>query len=116
MNYEERKNHLVDCLDSAERDVDDYRKILDKHLLKLPIETPILYSKITDIVEVFIKEGESYRHILGGDGRSSAYDERRTGLVAYISINEAIYLDRDQEKIVERYVKELYNPDDIKWK
>ena len=51
---------------------------------------------------------KKYRHILGGDGRSRAWDEERTGNVLSISLSGSTYLSAVQRKLVEEHFREVH--------
>lgn len=67
----------------------------------------------SDIVKKSVQETQSYRAILGGDGRSQPYDKMEIGKCLNVSHSDAFYIN-DEDKI--RFIKflKLYSTKDIK--
>lgn len=79
-------------------------------------ETSALYNGIEEFFTVEINHNMEYEHILGGDGRSAPWSEQRTGKVAKIRINNDIWLNADQTKIILKYIEDLHQPDYVMYK
>tara|TARA_B110000211_G_scaffold73647_1_gene85688 strand:- start:1244 stop:1594 length:351 start_codon:yes stop_codon:yes gene_type:complete len=75
-------------------------------------KTEDLYKGIENYFTVKNEAGK-YEFILGGDGRSSAWSEQRSGKISTITLNKGVYLNVLQEKIVVEYVKEKYKSDKV---
>ena len=53
-------------------------------------------------------EEKTYEYVLGGDGRSSAWSERRLGNVLIVKIREEYYLPNDLLVSLNYYLKDKY--------
>jgi hypothetical protein len=53
-------------------------------------------------------EEKTYEYVLGGDGRSSAWSERRLGNVLIVKIKEEYYLPNDLLVSLNFYLKDKY--------
>lgn len=106
---EKKKEWLI----GREKSVDDLKQEL-KHLKKSrEITMSVLYSALESIdlkgdnsvVEgmMFDKRYESYQKILGGDGRSQPWDEKKEGLVCYIKSN--YWFTEEQKRALDEYLK-----------
>lgn len=71
-----------------------------------------LYKHVKKYVDIEIST-KDYMYILGGDGRSAPWDEKRNGVVADIKLKEGIYLSAAQLKIVEGFVNNTEKVDCI---
>lgn len=71
-----------------------------------------LHTDISSFFSVSESHGE-YNYILGGDGRSQPWDERRTGNIATVTINKDYYLSESQTGSIRLHVKAIHNPNHI---
>jgi hypothetical protein len=114
MNLEDKKQQLLASIKKAEETIQSCKNELERISLKKQLDTIDLYNGIEKYFTHSIKR-EEYEHILGGDGRSSAWSEKRIGDVLKISINKDVFLSSDQIEIVENYLKLKYDFDNIKY-
>ena len=56
-----------------------------------------------------------YKYILGGDGRSAAWDEDRVGEIMTLNIDR-VYLSSNQEKMLKDLIRKIDKPDEIIFK
>ena len=102
---------LLKIIKETLKSVERHQQLLDECKLKLldlrkcyqPTNKE-LYSKIEDFFTYKVIN-RKYIYILGGDGRSQPWDERRTGEVAEVIIEENVFLSEDQKKVVSTYIK-----------
>lgn len=106
-------NHLKKLIKQSEKDLVRKREELIRLEDSEEITNGFLYHNIKDLLTISEKK-EKYTYILGGDGRSSAWDETREGNVCYVTIKENYYITSQQEEIIRDYVKRCYNADHIK--
>lgn len=66
----------------------------------------------SDIVKKSVQETQSYRVILGGDGRSQPYDKMETGKCLNVSYSAAFYIN-DEDKVSFIKFLKLYSAKDI---
>ncbi|MEW7221959.1 hypothetical protein [Elizabethkingia anophelis] len=62
-----------------------------------------------DVIILRYNEEGEYTHILGGDGRSMPYDEKRKGCVLTVKIAKEYYIPDDYIKRLKEYVKISYH-------
>ena len=115
MDLEGRKKYLENNLKGLYKRLEDLKKEIEFLKDKRQPKTSELYNGIENFFTVTITNS-TYEFILGGDGRSAPWSEKRSGLVATIKVNDGIYLNSDQKEIVKQYVKEVHNPDHIVFK
>lgn len=70
------------------------------------------YKDIRMYVDIKISK-KDYMFILGGDGRSVPWDEKRNGIVAEAIIKDGVYLSNNQKKILKDYIKNTETVDHI---
>ena len=93
-------------------------EVLDKTIFKYDnlseIKTPFLLKELSQISELKNNKVKSftisvftgdYQYILGGDGRSSAWDETRKGVIC--NVETSYYLTDVQRNLIGEYLKSL---------
>ena len=115
MNLEEKKADLNKRLKNVESSAATYKEELKLLETKTQPTNAQLHDGLSSYVDILIGEGE-YTHVLGGDGRSRAWSEQRTGIVASLVVFPMYYLSSDQLKMVKRWVNDIHSPDHVELK
>lgn len=103
--YERDIQRLTKNLKESEEDLKDLKT-------RSPITTKDLYNGIDSYITIKVEDKE-YEYILGGDGRSRPWSEKREGSVAEVYIKKGIYLDDRQRKVVREYVSSLVGSETV---
>lgn len=113
---------LEDKILKTQNDLRHYKKeikLLEEELKDLEnsmlVSDGDLYNNITDYIEVNKHMNKKYEHILGGDGRSSAWSETRKGVVLELKIFKGYYLTQEQKDKVKSILKIIHSANEIKY-
>lgn len=115
------------AIDGVKRDILKWEEMLDgstKELSSLEKLSNITEPELLAILSKYDKsknvvvdgwsfktyQGE-YTHILGGDGRSAAWDEKRKGTICDIVVGNFIH--EDQAKFIQETLFKLYGVDSV---
>ncbi len=112
MNIEEEKNRLKDNISRYKHNLRNSEAEWTRLCNKTQPSTKNLYNNMDSFFSSEMTRGQ-YTHILGGDGRSQPWDEKRVGSIVTININTDTYLSKDQKTIVIKYIQDLHQPDHI---
>ena len=114
MSLKEQIQHQEYIISSLKKDLEKNKERLLFYKNAKTISQPQLYSLLGGIerlenikaegLELIVYEGE-YEYILGGDGRSSAYSEKRRGVICKV-VTE-YYLEDNQDKIIQDFLYTL---------
>ena len=106
MNLEEVKEDLKRII----LDGENAKKELELLNTKKEVDNKFIYENIKTIFTIQQKEGK-FKEILGGDGRSQPWDKDAEGVIVTIKLNETIFFNSEQEKIIKGIVKNMFDAD-----
>jgi hypothetical protein len=89
--------------------IDTYqRKLNALTIMTQPTVEEFYHNITTDKYYSIVFENKKYEHILGGDGRSSAWSELREGVVLTVKVKEQYYLTNEFITTLTNFIKEKY--------
>ena len=115
----ETKQEILEFIDLQ---ISNFQKSIDELNDKKNVLENSKEVFLNDLIEDFLKEhsqiltknteNQSYKHILGGDGRSMPYDEQRMGLCLNINLDEKYFLNK---KDLSKFLKfiQLVKPENV---
>lgn len=111
-DLEYEKRYWQGTYDYFHREAEKAKKVLDRITYSKCPTNDEFYKNIETYVDITVSE-KNYTYILGGDGRSSSWDEERRGIVAEAVVKEGIYLTPNQIGILKNFIENTKKVDHI---